>query len=49
MLALLGATLGSAVGWWLGARVDTMTAFIFSVFGTGAGVYVGRRLAGMVS
>ena len=45
LLALVGATLGGAVGWWLGARVGVMTAFTLSVIGTAAGVYVGRRIA----
>ena len=44
-LAVLGATVGGAIGWWLGARVGTMTAFFVSVLGTAAGVYAGRRLA----
>ena len=45
LLALVGAILGGAIGWWLGALVGIMTAFLFSVIGTGAGVYVGRRIA----
>ena len=45
ILAVLGATLGGAIGWWLGARVGTMTAFVVSVLGTGVGVYAGRRIA----
>ena len=45
LLAFLGATVGGAVGWWLGARVSTMTAFIISVVGTAVGVYAGRRVA----
>jgi len=28
VLTLLGATVGGAIGWWLGAHVGTMTAFI---------------------
>jgi membrane protein YqaA with SNARE-associated domain len=27
LLAFVGATVGGAVGWWLGARVGTMIAF----------------------
>jgi uncharacterized membrane protein YbhN (UPF0104 family) len=45
ILTTLGATLGGAIGWWLGARVGTMTAFVVSVLGTGVGVYAGRRIA----
>ena len=46
LLAFLGATVGGAIGWWLGAQVSTMTAFIISVVGTAVGVYAGRRVAG---
>jgi len=45
LLALVGATIGGAIGWWLGAHVGVMTAFMLSVLGTGGGVYVGRRIA----
>jgi hypothetical protein len=45
LLALLGATIGGAIGWWLGARVSTMAAFFVSVLGTAMGVYAGRRIA----
>ena len=48
LLAVLGATVGGAIGWWLGARVGTMTAFIVSTVGTGLGVYAGRRIAASV-
>ncbi len=45
LLALVGATLGGAVGWWLGAFIGLMTAFMLSMIGTGLGVYAGRRFA----
>jgi hypothetical protein len=45
LLILLGASVGGAIGWWLGARVGIMTAFVVSMLGTGIGVYVGRRIA----
>ncbi len=45
LLALVGTTLGSAVGWWLGAPAGLMTAFICSVVGFGVGLYAVRRLA----
>ena len=48
LLTFLGATVGGAIGWWLGARVGIMTAFFVSVVGTGAGVYAGRRIAAWV-
>jgi hypothetical protein len=46
LFGFLGATAGSAVGWWAGAHVGFMTAFIVSTIGTGAGIYWGRQLAG---
>ena len=45
LLAFVGATLGGAVGWWLGGFVGTVTAFTVSMVGTGVGLYYGRRLA----
>ena len=45
LLGFTGATLGGAIGWWVGARVGTMTAFLLSVIGTAAGVYLGARFA----
>lgn len=45
LLAFLGASIGGAVGWWLGAHLGLMTAFVLSVIGTAGGVYVGRRIA----
>jgi hypothetical protein len=45
LFATLGATIGGAAGWWLGAHMGTMTAFFVSVIGTAFGVYAGRRLA----
>ena len=43
LLGFVGATVGSAVGWWAGAHVGTMTAFMVSMVGTGAGMYAGWR------
>jgi hypothetical protein len=48
LFIFLGATVGSSIGWWLGAEVGTMTAFIVSVIGTGIGMYAGRWLAEVV-
>jgi outer membrane lipoprotein SlyB len=45
MLAVVGATLGGAVGWWAGAHVGLMTAFVCGIVGTAAGTYAGRRVA----
>jgi len=48
LLVLIGTTIFGGIGWWLGERVGIMTAFIVSMIGTGVGIYVGRRLAGML-
>ena len=39
----IGATVGGYAGWYLGAPVGIMTAFMLSMVGTGAGLYLGRR------
>ncbi|MBK8006950.1 MAG: hypothetical protein IPK12_24630 [Gemmatimonadetes bacterium] len=44
LLGFVGATIGGYAGWALGARVGTMTAFMVSMVGTGAGIYYGRKL-----
>jgi hypothetical protein len=44
-MGFLGATVGGYAGWALGARFGTMTAFVVSMVGTGAGIYAGRRAA----
>lgn len=44
LLVVVAASIGGAIGWWLGARVGFMTALIVSVVGTGLGVYAGRWL-----
>ena len=36
LLALVGATVGGAVGWWLGSLLGLMAAFFFSVIGAAA-------------
>ena len=43
LLGFVGATLGGAGGWWAGAHVGMMTAFMVSMLGTGAGMYAGWR------
>jgi hypothetical protein len=45
LLVFVGATVGGYVGWWAGAPVGTMTAFMLSMVGTGAGMYLGRKVA----
>lgn len=43
ILWLTGATVGGAIGWWLGAKVGLMTAVVLSAAGTAIGVYYARR------
>ena len=45
LLMLVGSTVGSYAGWWVGNHVGLMTAFVVSTIGMGAGLYGGRRLA----
>ena len=45
LCALVGATAGGSVGWWLGAYAGTMTAFFVSIVGTAVGGYYARRWA----
>jgi uncharacterized membrane protein YeaQ/YmgE (transglycosylase-associated protein family) len=45
ILGFVGATVGGYAGWWLGAHVGIMTAFIVSIIGTALGVYAGRQIA----
>jgi hypothetical protein len=40
----LGATIGGAIGWWLGDLVGLVPAIFLSVIGTAAGVYWARRI-----
>ncbi len=45
VLGFIGATLGGALGWWVGDAVGLMTAFIVSTVASGIGLYLARRLA----
>jgi len=45
VIVLITTTVGSAAGWWLGARVGFMTAFILSMVGFGFGMYYGNKYA----
>jgi hypothetical protein len=49
LFSFLGATIGGYAGWFLGAKVGFMTAFMLSIVGTGIGIYYGRRLAANMS
>jgi hypothetical protein len=37
-------TIFSWLGWWIGAKIGLMTAYIFSVIGGMVGVYVGWKI-----
>jgi hypothetical protein len=45
LFLLVGTTLGGYLGWWLGMQVGMMTAFMLSIVGTGAGLYLARRIS----
>jgi hypothetical protein len=45
LFIFIGATIGSYVGWALGAHEGIMTAWMLSMLGTGAGMYAGHRTA----
>ena len=45
VFGIIGAVAGSAIGWWLGAHVGVMTAFLLSMVGTGVGMYGGKKIA----
>ena len=45
LLVLVGSTIGSYAGWWLGAHIGIMTAFMVSIAGMAFGIYVGRKIA----
>ena len=45
LFVFAGATIGGYVGWWLGANIGFMTAFMLSMVGTGIGMYAGGRMA----
>ena len=45
LYGFLGSTVGGYAGWYLGAPMGFMTAFMLSMVGTGFGIYAGRRVA----
>jgi hypothetical protein len=44
-MAFLGMTVGGWAGWWVGAHAGLMAAWVLGMVGTGAGLYLGRRIA----
>jgi hypothetical protein len=45
LIMFLAATIGGAIGWWLGEGVGIMTAFMVSTVFSGIGIYYGKKLA----
>ena len=45
LFSFLGATIGGYAGWFLGAKIGFVTAFMLSMVGTGVGIYYGRLIA----
>lgn len=45
LVVMIGSTIGSSLGWWAGARIGLMSAFIASMIGLGLGIYVARQFA----
>jgi hypothetical protein len=45
LLGFLGLTVGSWLGWAMGARISMLAALMLSLIGTGVGLYLGRRIA----
>jgi hypothetical protein len=43
LLSFVGATIGGSVGWWIGNLNGLFTAFILSILGTAAGIYLANR------
>jgi hypothetical protein len=43
VMGFVGATIGSYAGWYLGAPIGIMTAFMLSMVGMGIGIYAARR------
>ena len=44
IFVILGTFVGGWIGWWVGEQMGLTTAFILSMVGTGAGLYLARRI-----
>lgn len=40
---LVGSTIGGAVGWWIGAKFGTMSAYMLSTLLGGVGMYYAHK------
>lgn len=45
LLVMLGSTMGSYAGWWLGAPGGIFGSFLVSMIGLGFGMWAGARVA----
>jgi hypothetical protein len=45
VIVFITATVGGAIGWWLGEGFGFMTAFFVSTIVSGVGIYYGRKIA----
>jgi hypothetical protein len=45
LYTLIGTTLGSYAGWYLGSPLGLVAAFMLGMVGTGMGFYFGRKVA----
>jgi hypothetical protein len=41
---IVGIVVFGWIGWWIGAKIGFMTAYVLSTLGSMAGVYVGWRI-----
>jgi hypothetical protein len=45
LYTLIGTTIGSYAGWYLGSALGLISAFMLGMVGTGIGFYFGRKVA----
>jgi hypothetical protein len=45
LYTLIGTTIGSYAGWYLGSGLGLISAFMLGMVGTGIGFYFGRKVA----
>ncbi len=45
VIAFIGGSVLGGIGWWAGAPIGIMTAFMLSTVGTGVGMYYGKKWA----
>ena len=45
IFALIGATIGGWLGWYIGALVSMVAAFLLGMVMTGVGMYIGIKAA----